>query len=265
MFKYFRALWYAVTGRFSKAARALHENEYVMEAVYDQAIKKNENRFETVKNAVAELISIEKDLVSKIKGFGEQVTSLTKIKNGAQIAMQKRIDTLKASNKTKEEILGDVEFIKHKAAFDDASSTLTEKVAQMNDKETDLAGRRRSLATYKAELQKMQRASEALKGEKQEALADVAIAKQSEQINAVLAGITSDSSDKDLADARAARKRAVARSEVVAELAGNDAKAAESEYLQYANAAKSTAELDGLLNWGDEAEKKDLEPAKLPE
>lgn len=265
MWKYFKALWYCVTGRFKAAAEALQENKYVMTASYDNAIEKTGERFNTVKNAVAELIRIENERKGEIKNLGESVKSLTGVKTGAQIAMQKRIDLLKGQGKSKDEILNDPEFIRHKAAFDDASSTLQEKLDRMGEKEADLAGRQKQIAQYKAELQRMQRSNAALKEEKQEALADVAIAQQSEAINSVLAGISNDTTDQDLAAAREARKRAQARAQVTAELAGNDARVAEGEYLKYAQSAQSNSELDKLLNWGDEDTKKDLDPAKLPE
>lgn len=265
MWKYLKALWFMVTGRFKAAAEALQENKHVMAASYDNAIAKTGDRFTTVKNAVAELIRVENDRKAEIKNIGTSVTQLNGVKQGAQIAMQKRLDLLKGQGKTKEQILNDPEFIRHKAAFDDASSTLQEKLDRMAEKEADLATRQKQIAQYKAELQRMQRANEALREEKNEALADVAIAQQSEAINAVIAGISTDTTDQDLAAAREARKRAQARATVTAELAGNDARVAESEYLKYASAAKSNTELDGLLNWGDEEGKKDLDPAKLPE
>ncbi|MGD9714854.1 MAG: hypothetical protein AB7V46_22755 [Thermomicrobiales bacterium] len=266
MWKYFKALWYCVTGRFKAAAEALNENKYVMSATYDNAIDKNQQRFETVKGAVAELIRIESDRTTEIKQLGEQVDRLTKVKQGAQAAMQKRIDALKGEGKSKEQILADGEFIRHKGAFDDASSTLQEKLDRMAEKEADLKERQKQIAQFKSELQRMQRANQALKEEKHEALADVAIAQQAEAIDGVLAGISSDSSDKDLQAAREARKRAQARAKVTSELAGNDAKLAENEYLSYATQTASTKELDGLLDWGeDTSDKKELDPAKLPE
>lgn len=266
MLKYFKALWYFVTGRFAAATAALRENQYVMAATYDKAIEKTGSRFTTIRTAVSNLITIETNRKTEIKEIGKEVDLLTKVKQGAQIAMQKRLDALKKEGKTKEQILADVEFLKHQAAYTDASSTLDEKLARMADKEKDLAQRQREIAAYKVELQGIQRKTEALKEEKEEALADVAVAQESQAVNDMLLGMSQDDTDKELAEARKARQRAVARSTVTAELAGNDAKAATNEYLSYAQASSSNKELDNLLNWGDTAsEKKDLDPAKLPE
>lgn len=264
MWKYFKALWLAVTGRFSAAAAALSENKFVMTATYDAAIKKSDDRLKTVTGAVANLLTIEQDRLAQIKDLTVRSNTLTKVKTGAHAAMQKRLDALKAEGKSKEQIVSDAEFVRHKSNYDDANSRLTSVEAEIDEKEEDLKRRQKDIATYKAELQRMQRDTEKLKDEKHEALADVAIAKQAEEINSVLAGISSDTTDNDLKNAREARKHAVSRSKVVSELAGNDARKSEDEYLSLANETQSSKELDGLLNWGEET-KTDLDPAKLPE
>lgn len=265
MGRYFRALWLMVTGRFSEAYKSLMTNKHVMSETYDRAILNRAKRFETVKSAIAELINIENDRKNEIKAAGERITKLNNIKLGAQAAMQKRIDTLKSQGMAKEQIVNDVEFIKHKAAYEDASATLVEVQTRFDEKNSDLEDRQKEIANYKVELQQMQRDMAALKEEKHEAIADVTIAKQREEVNSMLNGLPKDSIDEDLAAAREARKRAKSISKVAAELNGNDAKIAENEYLQYAQYHTSTAELDGLLNWGDAKESADMSPAKLPE
>lgn len=263
MGRYFRALWYFITGRFSAAAEALQSNKYVMSATYDRSIAKGEDRFNTVKNAVAELMSIEQTRVQEIKELSERAEKQGKIKNGAQVAMQRRINELRAAGKTKEEIQVDPEFIKHSAAFKDASSTFEEIDARINEKEADLTTRRQQIAKFKAELQEMQRGQQKLKEEKHEAMADVAVAQQMEAVNSVLAGISEDTTDKDLQAAREARKRAKAKAEITADLAGNDARVAESEYLTMAAGSEADKELDSLLDWGEEDNKRD--DAQVPE
>lgn len=267
MFRYLKALWYLVTGRLEKARKSLMENSNVMSATYDASIKKTEGRFQTTKEAVAELVRIEQELVTKIKELGERIKRLNQVKTGAQLAMQKSINDGRAKNLTKEQIAGSADFVKHQAAFNDASSTLAEVTGQYDEKDAELKTRQQQIAVYKTQLQKMQRAGETLRTEKQEALADVAIAKQSEAIDSMLAGITNDTIDTDLKDAREARQRAKARSTVTSELIGNDAKLAEDQYTQFALQSNVASQLDGLLDWGDKVEepKESLEPAKLPE
>ena len=156
--------------------------------------------------------------------------------------------------------------MRHQSAYKDASSSVAEVTARCDEKEADLEERRGQIATYKAELQNMQRAQQSLKEEKSEAVADVAVAQQMESINSVLAGISEDSTDKDLQSAREARKKAKAKAAITTELAGNDARLAENEYLELAAGSEVDAELDGLLDWGNPTqEDSKLDDAKLPE
>jgi chromosome segregation ATPase len=266
MFRLMRALWNLCFGWMGNTSQGIEENKHVMAATYDNAIQSRKARYDTVKNAVAELMGVCQDRTLQVKELGKKISTLTSIKEGAQAAMQKRVDALRAVGKSKEEIFGDTEFIKHKAAYEDASSTLSEVKARFDEKDSDLKTKEKQIAQFKAELQQMQRQNDSLREEKQEALADVAIAQQQEAINATLNGIPQDTADNDLQKAREARKRVSNRAHISAELAGNDAKHAESEYLQYAEKSKSNKELDSLLNWGDEPKKEgDLTPAKLPE
>lgn len=266
MLRLLRAIWGFCFGWMGSTSQSLEENKHVMAATYDNAIESRKTRYETVKSAVAELMGVCQERTLQVKELGKRITTLTGIKEGAQAAMQKRVDTLRGAGKSKDEILGDTEFLKHKAAFEDASSTLTEVKARFDEKDGDLKAKEKQIAQFKAELQQMQRQNDSLREEKQEALADVAIAQQQEAINATLNGIPQDTADQDLQKARDARKRVSNRAKISAELAGNDAKNAESEYLQYAEKNKANKELDSLLNWGDETKKEEtLTPAKLPE
>ena len=265
MGRYFRALWYMLTGRFSAAAEALQSNKYVMSATYDRAIEKGQDRFNTVKNAVAKLMSIEQTRVEEIKQLQSREEKYGKIKKGAHAKMQKRIDELRKDGKDKSAIMQDSEFVKHQAAYQDAASSLKDVEERIDDKEADLEERRGQIATYKAELQSMQRDQASLRTEKNEAVADVAIAQQAEAINAVLAGISEDTTDKDLQAAREARKAAKAKAKITADIAGNDARLAENEYLEAATGSEVDEELDALLDFGDESPATGLADAKLPE
>lgn len=267
MLRYLKALWYAVTGRFSAAAEALQSNKFVMSATYDASIDKGAERFNTVKNAVAELMGIEQSRIEEIKTLQEKENTLNKVKTGALQAMKRTQKELLDSGKSKEEIIVDGNFLRHQSAYKDASSSLEEVSARCDEKEADLEERRAQINTFKSELQGMQRSQKKLKEEKSEAIADVAIAQSMTSINDLLSGIAEDSTDKDLAAARDARKRAKAKAKISSELTGNDARHAESEYLELAAGSQADAELDGLLDWEDtdtEAESK-LDDAKLPE
>jgi phage shock protein A len=264
MFKYLKAVWYFCTGRFNKARRVLMENEYVMGATYDNAIKKAEQRLGTSTEAVAELMSLAKERTLQVNALQTKFDTLTKAQAGAKVAMQRTIDKLKSEGKTKEQIQASAEFLKPQAAFNDATTTLANVSKELEEKKIDLEKRNAQIATFKAQLQKIQKSGASLKEEREEALADVAIAKSMEAIDSQLAGLTVDSADEELKEAREARNRAKTRAEIKSELAGNDASLAENEYIQLAAESEASSQLDNMLNWG-ESDQEELSPAKLPE
>ena len=266
MFRLMRAMIRYWGGWADSWADAWATNKHVMAATYDAAIAKSGDRFNTVRNAVAQLMTIEQTRLEEIKTLHDRADKHERIKVGAQAAMQKRIDALKNSGQTKEQIQTDGEFIKHSGNYKDAVSTLAEINKQIADKEADLKDRKMQIADYKLELQQMQKNHEKLASEKTEAIADVAIAQQADQINNVLSGIAADTTDKDLEKVREQRKAAKQRGKINAELKHNDASLAENEYLQLAESSAADKTLDSLLDWGDD-DKKDtqLADAKLPE
>lgn len=266
MWRYLRAFGYMITGRFSKAYKALMENEYVMAATYDQAIANADKNFTVTKESVAGLVDIEQKMIKAVAELEDKVKRFEKFANGAKVAMQRRIDACRGNGMTKEHIMSDPEFLKHQEAFNSANKELEEATSNHATKKAELEKRQKQLIIYKAQLQKMQRASSSLRTEKEEALADVAIAKTSEMLDSQLAGMPTEG-DEDLKAAREARNRAKSRAAVAAELAGNDASVAEEQYAAYASEQASANQLDQFLNWGEDPkqDKEDLTPAKLPE
>lgn len=264
MFKYLRALGYWISGFFSKKSDYLQKNEHVIAATFDTSIEKNNESIKTATEAVSKLIVIEEQIKTDILKKEGEIQRLTAIKSGTQVAMQRRIDQLKGSH-TKEQISEDAEFIKHKGAFNDVSSSLKLLQSEIEEKEKTLKEKQSRLAKYKIDLERMRKTTKELREEKQDTIADVAIATQAKSIEDALQGISESTVDSDLAAVRAARKNAVAAARVSSELSGNNISSAENEYLKYSQAAESNTELDGLLNWGEEKTSIELKPAKLPE
>lgn len=264
MFKYFRALWYFCTGRFSAAAEALQSNKYVMAATFDAAIGKKGDRIETVKNAVAKMMSLERQGLDELAELTAKAEKFQRIKQGAAAKAKERASQLQKMGKTKEEILKDPEMLKHQAAYQDASSSYEEVQNSITKRTADIEAYKANIATYKVQLQNMQRGLKGLRSEKEEAIAKTQIAQEIESVNSILAGIERDSTDRDLAAARAAVKATEARATIAAELAGTDATLADQEYENYASAVGAKSEFADMLGLGnDPVPEKD--PAKLPE
>lgn len=265
--RWFRALFAYIRGMFNWKAEELNKNEYVMADTYDQSIKKGEDRLQKVKQAVSKLIAIQETKMQEVKNLSAECADLEKIKQGAGVAAKKLADKLKAEGKSIEDIKNHEDYKKHQSAYERACKNLNTKETRVDELEAELEESKRGVETYKLQLQEMQRQTEKLRDEKQEAIADVLIAKQQDEVNAVLAGIPTDTTDADLAAARRARTSAKASAKLSMELAGNDAKAADAEYQNYAEEAATSNEFAMLIGLDDDKKetKSDLDPARLPE
>jgi len=265
MFRFVRAIYYYFTGTVNSWADAWSFNPAVMAATYDTAINNSSTRYTTVRNAVAKLINIESERTSEVNALHERAKKLQHIKNAAFGKAKDFAAALTAQGKTEEEIKKEAEYVRHMGAFTDASNSLKEIVESINSKEKEIVDFKSQIASYKVQLQSMQRSSADLRQEKEEALADVAIAQEIQAVNDVLSGVAENTIDKDLKSAREARKTAKSKAKITAELAGNDAAVAEAEYLNYSKTNESASEFESLIFANKTNPEADLNPAKLPE
>lgn len=265
MGRYLRALWYLVTGRFKKAADSLATNKYVMEATYDKAVEKNIGRIQTVKSNVASLIRINEDKKEKLAAKIKEQAHQEKIKSGALAKAKAEAARLTAAGKTAEQIKADAEYIKCNSAYAAASKAWTTLDGEIDELEAGITEKEGQINQYKVELQNMQRNIDALKEEKHEAIADVAVAQQEREIADALNGISIDTTDNDLAGVREGRKRIKAEAKVSRELAGTNAKVVDNEFANYAETVGAASEFDALIGLEAKAAAPVMDPSKLPE
>lgn len=271
MYRWLRAIWRMCFGWIGSKADALQENEHVMSATYDASIEKGQERYKRTKESIARLIGIEETKVQKVKNMTAEVETLEQVKAGATNMAKAVVAKLKKEGKTQQEIENHPEYLKCMAGFQDAASSLEDREKQIEDTEKEIAESKVELARLKADLQSMQRRNQKLGQEKEEAIADVQIAKDKEAAVEGLQGIGVDTTDKDLAGARKARQNAKNRARVATEIAGTDATSAQNEFLQFAQSTKAHSEFASLVGLDTEdkeeaaPEKKNLDPAKLPE
>ena len=86
-----------------------------------------------------------------------------------------------------------------------------------------------------------------IKSEKYEAVTDLIIAREQEEIADMLSGISMDGTSAELTRLREIREKAKARSEIVQELAGTDLKSEEEEFLTAARFSAISDEFDTLI------------------
>ena len=258
--RWFKAVWYKLTGQIDEARRGLDSDPHVMCAKFDGIIKGKVNQIHTYKQAVAKLIAQQEKKLAKVKNLTEEVQKLENLKAGALAMAKQTVAKLQAEGQTKEEIHANEEYQKCLTAYNDFTATLTEKQDHIKDLEGDVGEYDESIANHKVNLQQLQRDIEKLKSEAADAVADVITAKEERDLADMITGISKDGMAKELQDMRELRQEVRAEARISKEMAGTDSKSQEAQFLEFARSHTANDEFDSLLGLAEGAETAPSEP-----
>jgi len=260
LFRWFKAVGYLLTGQMDSARRVIDQNPHVVRAKYDQIVRDKVNQIHTYKQAVAGLIAQEENKLAKVKQLSEEVNNLERLKAGALAKAKQTVEQMTKAGKTKEEIHATEDYKKCLAAYNDFSSTLTEKQDRIAELERDIAGYAKAIGDHKVQLQQLLREVEKIKTESADAVADVITSKQERDLADMLSGIAKDGSAEELQRLRQMRQELKAEARISKEMAGTDTKAQEAEFLEYARRSTASTEFDALVGLAGASEGKTATP-----
>jgi len=271
MGRWFKTVWYLLSGRIDSARAELDKDPHVVRAKYEDIIRDKRNRIQQYKDAVAALMAQQETKIGTVETLSKEVGRLESLKAGAAAKATDLVAKLKAQGLDQEAMKQNSDYRQCLAAYNDFSSTLNEKNNRIAELEGDIEAYGKTIGSHKIQLQQLQREIENLKGEAADAVADVLSSKESEQLADMLAGISQDSKAKELEDLRALRQQVKAKAKISGELAGTDTKVQEAEFLKFAEDHESNDEFEALIGLAAEVEKPAGEPevpekeSKLPE
>ncbi|MBU1170659.1 MAG: hypothetical protein KKD44_13945 [Proteobacteria bacterium] len=245
--RWVKAVGYLLTGQLDSARRTLDTNPHVMRAKYDEVIKDKTDRIHQYKQAVAGLIAQQENKIAKLKTLTAETNKLEDLKSGALAKAKQKVNELQAQGKSQEDIKANEEYMKCLAAFNDFSSTLTEKQARIDELESDIKGYGDKIKDHKIQLQHLVREIETLKAEAADAVAEIITAKQEKDIADAFSGIAEDGTEKELQRMRELRQEVKAEARISREMAGTDTRAQEAEFMEYARTSVSNNEFDALV------------------
>ncbi|MYB64715.1 hypothetical protein F4X73_08495, partial [Candidatus Poribacteria bacterium] len=129
--RFFRAIWYTLTGRAHEQADKLMENPEAVRGAFERIISDKMENIQQYKNAIAQLISLVEKKKSSLKGLTEDVEKLEKLKTGAIQKAKATAAELQQQGVADEEIKQNAEYVKCVTAYQDFNSTLEEKNARI--------------------------------------------------------------------------------------------------------------------------------------
>ncbi|MXY27925.1 hypothetical protein F4Y59_07180 [Candidatus Poribacteria bacterium] len=245
--RFFKAIWYTLTGRAHESADRMMENPEAVRGAYEDIIKDKKGNIQRYKAAIGQLIALVEQKKSTVQSLTDEVDRLEELKSGAIAKAQQTAAALQGEGLAQEEIKQHAEYTRCVTAYQDFNSNLTEKTGRITELENEIEGAQADIESHKLQITSLHRDLDKIKSEQSEAVADLITAREQEEIADMLSGISMDGTSAELTRMREIREKAKARSTVAQELAGTDSKSEEEEFLTAARSSATNDEFDALI------------------
>ena len=245
--RFFKAIWYTLTGRAHESADRMMENPEAVRGAYEDIIKDKKGNIQRYKQAIGQLIALVEQKRTAVKNFTDEVERLEELKSGAIAKAQQTAAELQGQGLAQEEIKVNAEYTRCVTAYQDFNSNLQEKTGRITELENEIEGAQTDIESHKLQITNLHRDLDKIKSEQSEAVADLITAREQEEIADMLSGISMDGTSAELTRMREIREKAKGRSKVAQELAGTDSKSEEQEFLAAARSSSTSDEFDALI------------------
>jgi phage shock protein A len=245
--RFFKAIWYTLTGRAHDQADKLMEDPHAIRGAYEDIIRDKQGNIQRYKAAIGQLIALVEQKKNSLKALTEDIGKLEQMKTGAIAKAKSTAAELQQAGTPDEDIKQHPEYVRCVGSFNDFHSTLEEKNARISELEEDIDRAQNDIEAHKVQITGLHRDLGKIKTEQSEAVADLITAKEQEEIADMLSGISTDGTSAELTRMREIREKAKGRSVVAQELAGTDSRAEEEEFLAAARSTSASDEFDSLI------------------
>lgn len=266
--RFFKSIWYTLTGRAHEAADRMMENPEAVRGAYEDIISDKKGNIQRYKQAIGQLIALVERKKSTVKNLTDEVEKLEELKSGAIAKAQQTAADLQAQGMAPEEVKQHAEYVRCVTAYQEFNTNLEDKTGQISELENDIEEAQAGIDNHKIQITSLHRDLEQIKNEQSEAVADLITAREQEEIADMLSGISMDGTSAELTRMREIREKAKGRSVVAQELAGTDSRAEEEEFLAAARSASNSDEFDALIFGAQQTDTQtetETEPAKKTE
>ena len=245
--RFFKAIWYTLTGKAHESADRMMENPEAVRGAYEDIINDKKGNIQRYKQAIGQLIALVEQKKSTVKSLTDEVDRLEELKSGAIAKAQQTAAQLQGEGLSQEQIKVHGEYTRCVTAYQDFNSNLVEKTGRITELESEIEGAQADIESHKLQITSLHRDLDKIKSEQSEAVADLITAREQEEIADMLSGISMDGTSAELTRMREIREKAKARSTVAQELAGTDSKSEEEEFLTAARSSATNDEFDALI------------------
>jgi flagellar biosynthesis chaperone FliJ len=196
----FRTIWYKVLSVFGVVDKKLRVDPGVVGQKYDNYIQKLRNDIDNYMNAVSSMMSLHEKKKRDFDDTQKRIEKLTQKKAGAFKLAQKLSAELVGKGKNPDEIKQDPEIIKYMGYYRDFSSSLQSEIERVESLQEELQSSSKNIKSYQLKLLEMKRKIDEIREQKEKAVADVITAKQEMNLNKLVAGLSTDASQREIED-----------------------------------------------------------------
>ena len=260
--RFFKAIWYTLTGRAHETADRMLEKPEAIRGAYEDIISDKKEKIQRYKQAIGQLIALVEQKKSAVKTLTDEVSNLEELKSGAIAKAQQTAADLQKEGMSPEEVKQHTEYTRCVTAYQEFNTNLQEKEGRITDLESEIETSQADIDSHKIQITTLTRDLDKIKNEQSEAVADLITAKEQEEIADMLSGISTDGTSAELTRMREIREKAKGRSKVAQELAGTSSESQEQEFLAAARSSSTSDEFDALIFGAQQTDTKiEAEPA----
>ena len=245
--RFFKAIWYTLTGRAHETADRMMENPEAVRGAYEDIIADKKGNIQRYKQAIGQLIALVEQKKSRVKTLTDEVENLEELKAGAIAKAKQTAADLQNDGLGPEQVKQHAEYVRCVTAYQEFNTNLDDKNGQIDELESEIEGAQADIDSHKIQITTLHRDLDKIKSEQSEAVADLITAREQEEIADMLSGISMEGTSAELTRMREIREKAKGRSKVAQELAGTDSKSEEEEFLAAARSSSTSDEFDALI------------------
>lgn len=238
----YKAMWYTQVGRALEQRDQLMDNDIVLDEIddiinskedhiqlneqtdrlidnpeavrgaYEDIIRDKQGNIQRYKQAIGQLIALVEQKKSSLKKLKNEIDKLEQMKEDAITKSKQAAVELKDAGIVGEEIKKHPKYKGYISSYNDFNSSIEEKQTRITKLEQDIQRAQNDIEEHKNSITTLHRDLEKVKTEQSEAVADFIAAREQEDINNILSGISTEDTSVELKRIREIREKFLKRS-----------------------------------------------------
>ncbi len=184
--RFFKAIWYTLTGRAHEQADRLMENPEAIRGAYEDIIRDKQGNIQRYKLAIGQLLPIVEQKKNSLKSLTDDIDKLEQMKKTASAESKNISLKLKESGLSDKEIEQHPNYTQCINACNDYDTSVKEKKVRIAELEDDIKHAQADIEKHKDQIVQLHRDIDKIKTEQSEVIEALITVREKEKINEIL-------------------------------------------------------------------------------